>query len=107
MRAALLDPTCAVRSEVKARHYNSSRCRGQSSFKQARQRAIGQDSAAGLAAGAVVRLAVGIADSLHRSAADRARLAEPAVHGHAGTKRSDTFGKAVAGLGPKPLDPLV
>ena len=80
--------------------------RGQSSFKSRDSDAVGQDLAAGLAAGAVVRLVVGVADSLNRRAADRARLVETAVDGHLGSKRRNLLGERLAGLGAKAVDPL-
>ena len=63
-------------------------------LEQARQRAVGQDSAVRLAAGAVVGLVVGVADPLHGRTADGTGLAKPAVHGHAGTKRGHLLGPA-------------
>src|SRR5687768_10439996 len=75
-------------------------------MEQAGERAVGEDLAAALAARAVVRLAVRVDDALDLRAADRAGLAEAAVHGHALAKRGDLLGEPVAGLGPKPVRPL-
>ena len=49
-------------------------------LEQAGHRAVGQNAAARLAARAVVRLVVGVADPLDGRAADRTRLPEAAVH---------------------------
>src|SRR5258708_21126791 len=57
--------------------------------QQPRKRPVGEELAAGLAAGAVVRLILGIDDALHRRAADRAGLAGAPVHGHAFAKGRD------------------
>src|SRR5262249_26167175 len=75
--------------------------------EEPRQRPIGEDPPPGLATGAVVRFVVGIADSLNRRAAVRARLIEPPVHGHFLMKCRDVLGEAVSGLGPQPRDPLL
>ncbi len=75
-------------------------------FQQARERAVGEDLAAGLAAGAVVRLAVGVADALDRGRAVRAGLAEAAVDGHVGAEGRDALGEAVARLGAEAVDPF-
>src|SRR5690606_26591632 len=53
-------------------------------LQQARQRPVGQETAPGLAGGAVVRLVVGVDDPLHRRSAPWARLAVLAVHRHVG-----------------------
>src|SRR5690242_18897198 len=55
-------------------------------LQQAGERTIRKDLAAGLAARAVVRLVLGEDDALHRRAANRAGLAEAAVHRHAFAK---------------------
>jgi hypothetical protein len=75
-------------------------------FQEPGERAVGEYSPAGLASGTVVGFIVGIADSLHGSATDRAWFVEPAVHRHPGTKRGDLFGKAVSRLGAETLDPF-
>ena len=49
---------------------------------------------AGLAARTVVRLVLRVADPLDRRAADRARLAVAAMHGHPVAKRGDSLGKS-------------
>ena len=74
--------------------------------QQPRQRAVGEQPAAGLAARAVVGLVLGVDDALHRRAADRAGLAEAAVHRHPRAERRDLLGEAVADLGAQPLGPL-
>ena len=61
--------------------------------EQARQRAIGEQLAAGLAGRAVVGLVLGVADALHRRAADRARLAVLAVHRHLRAERGHLLGE--------------
>src|SRR5436190_23033429 len=58
-------------------------------LEQARQRAVGEQAAVRLAARTVVRLVVGIADSLHLGLANGAWLAVLAVHGHLVVKRRD------------------
>ena len=74
-------------------------------LEQPRQRAVGEQLAARLAAGAVVRFVVGVANPLHRRAAHGARLAEATVDGHLGVKGGHLFGKAVARLLAQPVDP--
>ena len=76
-------------------------------FQEPRQRTVGEYPPACLTARAVVGFVVGVADPLHRGSADGTRLAEPAVDGHAGTKRGDLLGEIVAGLGSKPVGPLL
>src|SRR5258708_25542772 len=49
------------------------------SLEQARERAVGEDLAAGLAARAVVGLVLGVHDALHRRAAHRAGFAKSSV----------------------------
>src|SRR5687767_5847947 len=75
-------------------------------LQQPRERAVGEETAAGLTARAVVRLVVGVADALHGRAAHRTRLAEPAVHRHLRTERGDFFGETVADVGPQPVGPF-
>src|SRR5688572_4117617 len=74
--------------------------------QQPRQRAVGEQPPAGLAAGTVVRLVLGVDDALHRRPAHRTRLAVAAVHGHARAERGDALRKILTGLLPQPLDPL-
>ena len=62
-------------------------------LEQPRQRAIGQQLAAGLAGRTVVRFVRGVANALHRRAAHRTRLAVAAVHGHPVAKRRHLLGK--------------
>src|SRR5262249_1022739 len=64
-------------------------------LQQSRQRAVREQTAVGLAAGAVIGLVVGVDDALHRRAADRTRLAEAAMHGHLRTERGDLLRKAI------------
>src|SRR5713226_9847965 len=58
-------------------------------LEQARERAVGEDLAAGLAARAVVGLVLRVHDALHRRAAHRAGLAKSPVHRHALAKGGD------------------
>src|SRR4030095_14805999 len=75
-------------------------------LEQHRERAVGEETAVGLAAGAVVRLVLGVYDALHRRAADRAGLAEAAMDGHLRPEGCDLLGQAVPGLLAQTLDPL-
>src|SRR5882762_11993280 len=52
-------------------------------LEQAREGAVGEDLAAGLAARTVVGLVLGVHDALHRRAAHRAGFAKSSVHRHA------------------------
>src|SRR5262245_29500501 len=70
-------------------------------FEQARQGTVCKDLARRLAAGAVVGLVLRINDALHRGAAIRARLAKPAVHGHAGAESSHFLREAIASFLPQ------
>ena len=74
--------------------------------EQAREGAIGQQLAAGLAARAVVGLVVGVADALDGGAADRARLPVAAVHRHVRAKGGHLLGEVVAVVGAQPGDPV-
>ena len=74
--------------------------------QEPRQRAIGEQSAAGLAGRAVVRLVLGIDDALHGRAAAGAGLTVAAVHRHAVAKRRHLLGETRARLGTEALDPL-
>ena len=74
--------------------------------EEAGERTVGQDAATGLAPGAIVGLVVGVPDPLDRRAADRARLAEPAVHRHPLAERRHLAREVVAGLGAEPVGPL-
>jgi hypothetical protein len=69
-------------------------------LKELRQSPVGQQAAAGLAGGAVVGLAVGIDDPLHRRAADGAGLAEAAVDRHLFVEGGHLLRKTLAGLRP-------
>src|SRR5260370_20307320 len=73
--------------------------------QQARQSAIGQQLSAGLAARAIVRLIVGIADALDLRAAAQAWLLVSAVHGHAFAKRCYFLGEFALCILAKPFDP--
>src|SRR6266853_1829198 len=73
--------------------------------KQPRQRAIGKQAPAGLAFRAVVALVRGVDDALHRRAADRARLFESAMNGHALVKGGDLLGKTASQLLTQAIDP--
>ena len=75
-------------------------------FQQARQRAVGEDPASGLASWTVVRLIVGVADSLHGRTAHGTGFPEPAVHRHPRTERGHLLGEAVARLGAQAIRPL-
>ena len=69
---------------------------GPAVMQQPRQRSVGEDLAAGLAARAVVRFVLGVDDALYRCAADRAWLAVAPVHGHRVVERGDLFRERVA-----------
>src|SRR5436190_7066261 len=75
-------------------------------LQQARQRAVGEDPAAGLATRAVVGLILGVDDPLHRGAADRAGLAVPAVDRHLLVKRGDFRRESGSGPRIEPLGPF-
>src|SRR5690606_2233385 len=74
-------------------------------LQQARQRPVGQETAPGLAGGAVVRLVVGVDDPLHRRSAPWARLAVLAVHRHVGPERRHLLRPPPPHLGPQLLGP--
>src|SRR5574341_1765502 len=67
-------------------------------LEQARERAVGEDHAAGLAARAVIGLVLRIDDALHRGAAHRAGLTVASVHRHLRTEGGDVLWKAIACL---------
>src|SRR5215510_5220840 len=75
-------------------------------FQQPRQRSVGEQAAAGLAAGAVVRLILGMDDALDRGAARRTRPAEAAMHGHLRPEGRDLLREPVARLLPQAFDPF-
>src|SRR6478752_6481473 len=75
-------------------------------LQQPRQCTIREKPTAGLAYRTVVALVVRIHDALDRSATDGARLAEPAMYGHAVVKRGHFFRERVPGLGPQARDPV-
>src|SRR5262245_25010229 len=74
--------------------------------EKARERAIGQQSSAGLAAGAVVGLVLGIHDALHRRSTHGTGLLVTAVHRHLGAKGGHALGKIRPALRAQTLGPL-
>jgi len=74
--------------------------------EQAREGAVGQQAASGLAFRAVVGLVVGVADSLDLGAASRTRQAVAAVHRHRGAERGYLFGEGIGGLGADAIGPF-
>src|SRR5712664_2530672 len=74
-------------------------------LEQARERAVGEDLAAGLAARAVVGLVVRVDDTLDRRAAHRAGFAKSSVHRHDLAKGGDFLRKIRARLLAQPLGP--
>src|ERR1041385_8245065 len=74
--------------------------------EEAGERAVGEEFAAGLAAGAVVGLVFGVDDVLHGRAAVGARFAVAAVDRHAGAKGGHLFGEGVAGVFAEAIDPV-
>ena len=75
-------------------------------LEQARERAIGEQAALGLAARAVIALALGVDDALHGGAADRTRLPVAPVDRHALAKRRDVAREAFGRFPDQPLRPL-
>src|SRR5205814_1650830 len=75
-------------------------------LQQARERAVGEERPARLAAGTVVRLVPRVDDPLYRRAADRTRLAVAAVDGHGRTEGGDALRKSGSDFVPQPLRPL-
>src|SRR5258705_7539749 len=67
---------------------------GPALVQQPRERAVGQDDAARLAARAVVAFVLGVNDALHRRSAHRAGLSESAVRGHFRSKGGDALGES-------------
>src|SRR5205823_14892664 len=65
-------------------------------LEQQRERTVGQQLAVRLAAGTIIRLVVGVSNSLHRRAAKRTRLTELAVDGHLRPERGDVLRKTDA-----------
>src|SRR5262249_48721561 len=70
------------------------------------ERAVGQKSAFGLTASAVIRLVGAVADALHLGAAPWARLTVATVHSHAFAKGGNFLRKFFACLVAKRLCPL-
>src|SRR5258708_4426302 len=75
-------------------------------LQEPRERTVGEQPAAGLAARAIVALVLRVDDPLHGRAAHGAGLLEAAVHRHLFAKRRHLLGKAVAGLGAQQTGPL-
>ena len=75
-------------------------------LEQPRQRAIREDAPVCLAAWAVVRLVVRVANPLYGGFADWTRLAKSTVHSHARPKRGDFFRKVIPVLSSETVDPL-
>ena len=75
-------------------------------LEEPRERSVGQDLPARLAARAVVDLVLRAHDPLHARAAHRARLPVPAVHRHPLAEGGDALGEAARRLAPEPIRPL-
>src|SRR5439155_1090252 len=75
-------------------------------LQQARERAVGEERPARLAAGTVVRLVPRVDDPLHGRAADRTRLPVAAVDGHGRTEGGDALRKPGPDFVPQALRPL-
>ena len=75
-------------------------------LQEARERAVGEHPAAGLAARTVVRFVGGVADALDRRAAVRAGLGVAPVHRHAVAKGGDLLGKVLARRGAQAPGPV-
>jgi hypothetical protein len=73
--------------------------------KEAGEASVCEDFSAGLAAGAVVRLVVSVADALYGLAACWAGLSETAVDGHVAAEGCDFLGKVAAGFCVEAIDP--
>src|SRR5438552_1752209 len=100
-----LPHTVRTRAAPGSEHFEFIRSLGPVFTQEPRQRTVGQQSPAGLARGAVVRLIGGVADALDFRAATRAELFIAAVNRHALPERGDSFGKALSGLLAKTRDP--
>src|SRR6516162_8929787 len=74
--------------------------------QQARERAVGQELAAGLARRAVICFVGCVADPLDLGTAARAGLAVSPVNGHPLAKCCDFFGEPAAGLGAETIRPF-
>src|ERR1700724_2714443 len=74
--------------------------------QQARERAVGEQAAAGLALRAIVSLVARIAYPLNLSPAARTRLPVAPMHGHLGPKRGHLLGKPAIRLGAKAVGPF-
>ncbi len=80
-------------------------CAGPVGSEETREAAVGEDSAAGLAGGAVVGLVVGVADALDRRGAAWAWEIEAAVNGHIRTEGGDLLGETLLGFLVEAIDP--
>src|SRR5688572_28789080 len=76
-------------------------------LEQARERAVGQDLAAGLAARAVVRFIRGVADALDARPTDATGLAVLAVDRHLRAERGHFVWKAATDFAPEARGPLL
>ena len=74
--------------------------------EEAREAAVGEESAVGLAGGAVIGFVVGVTDALDGSAATRAGEFVAAVDGHAWTERGDFLGERAGGFGAEASGPF-
>src|SRR5438132_8626621 len=74
--------------------------------QDARQGAIGEKLAAGLAVGTVVGLVGGIANPLNLCGAAQTRLTEATMYGHPRAKSGNVFRKSVAGCDAEIFNPL-
>jgi len=73
--------------------------------EKAREGAIGENSSARLAAGAVVRFVFGVPNALNPFTTSRAGLTVAPVDGHAFAKGSYFFGEAGGGFGAQAVNP--
>ena len=75
-------------------------------LQEACERAVRQNPPTSLTSGTIVGLVVGEADSLDGRAADGARFAKLAMHGHFGPERSHLLRKLAARLVAEAVDPF-
>ena len=75
-------------------------------MQQARESPVGKQPPSGLAAGAVVRLVLGVDDVLYGGAAVGAWFAVAAVDGEVGAERGDFLGESIDSLGAESLGPF-
>src|SRR6266545_3475913 len=76
-------------------------------FEELREGTVGEELAAGLADGAVIRFILGVDDPLDRRAAVRAGLAVAAVHRHSLAEGGDLLRERLAGLHDEVRTPLL